>query len=215
MFQMNLNTIESCYQLHQLVLELNQLSGDEQNATWQETCEFAIIEYLPFGQINFTMRGSRATLRLVGKHLGFDTEHRDFIQKSGQPFRNYTLTKQRPQVLTEEHTDVFVIDNMMPIRVTKNHLKEGYAIMLFRAGSKDTTPDCYIDGRVEIVKLPQNLSPIFLFALIASLERQVLKISGSALMQTKSRRAKQLKMCQRDGHYLLAQCPSLDVFFNC
>jgi len=177
-------TIESCYKLHQLVLELNQLSGDEPNATWHETGEYAIVEYLPFGQVNIALRGSRSTLGLIGAELGFDTRNRDFVQKPKRQFRNYTLTKQRPRMLTEVYTDVCHFENMMPIRATKNHLREGYAIMLFRAGSKNGLPGCCNDGRVELIKLPSNLEAAFLSNLIESIQRQVRELSGSVPVRT-------------------------------
>lgn len=181
---LNTTTIESCYKLHQLVLELNQLSGDEPNSTWHETGEYAIIEYLPYGQINFILRGSRRTLGLVGQELGFDTKHREFVEKPARKFRNYTLTKQQPRLLTEEHADVCIFENMMPIRATRNHLREGFAIMLFRAGSKDNVPECYIDARFEILKLPSNLGADFLSNLIESVQLQVRELSGLVPIRT-------------------------------
>ena len=154
------NSINLCYNLRRKALLLNKLSG-EAPAHLSETGEFAIINYEQ-GEMSFMLHGSRSTLAKLGREIGFDTKHRDFIQKVASRFDLFDASED--VVYLDE---IFIFESMMPIKVTSDKLSPGKSIMMLRFADQPI---------LDIGRLPLCLEEAFLARLLQTVNKQIISL---------------------------------------
>ena len=158
------NSINLCYNLRRQTLLLNKLSGDAP-VHLSETGEFAIINYEQ-GEMSFMLHGSRSTLAKLGREIGFDTKHRDFIQKVASKFDLFDASED-----VNNLDEIFIFESMMPIKVTSDKLPTGKSIMMLRFADQPI---------LDIRRLPFCLEETFLARLLQMVNKQIINLEKSA-----------------------------------
>ena len=154
------NSINLCYNLRRQTLLLNKLSGSS-SADLLETGEFAIIHFKQ-GEMSFMLHGSRSTLAKFGREIGFDTKHRDFIEKIASKFDLFDASED-----VADFEEIFIFESMMPIKVKTDRLPAGKSIMMLRY---DDQP------KLDFGRLPFCLDEAFLTKLLMTIKKQIINL---------------------------------------